>query len=161
MNVPTGGLLAVAARYLLHLNGLPVSEACAASIEDLRLERGHRTLRLSGRGTSLRPFRTSRTIDLAIGERNQGPILRRREGQRLDRRTAQRWVRSIGERAGLVAVHAKLGVASRAELAAKAPRGQRRAATSGGKQRTSPLVPVQLGLARRRPNRISGRIPAT
>ena len=34
-----------------------------------------------------------------------GPILRRRDGQRLDRRTAHRWVRSIGKRAGLGAVH--------------------------------------------------------
>jgi integrase len=34
-----------------------------------------------------------------------GPILCRRDGQRLDRRTAHRWVRSIGKRAGLGAVH--------------------------------------------------------
>lgn len=38
---------------------------------------------------------------LAIGERQQGPILRRADGQRLDRRTARRWVRSIAKRAGL------------------------------------------------------------
>ena len=31
--------------------------------------------------------RTARTIDLAIGECHDGPILRRRDGQRLDRRT--------------------------------------------------------------------------
>jgi hypothetical protein len=35
----------------------------------------------------------SRTIDLAIGERDHGPILLRRNGQRLGRRTAHRWVR--------------------------------------------------------------------
>jgi integrase/recombinase XerD len=45
--------------------------------------------------------RTARTIDLAVGERHEGPILRRRDGQRLDRRTAHRWVRSIGKRARL------------------------------------------------------------
>jgi hypothetical protein len=45
--------------------------------------------------------RTARTIDLAVGERHDGPILRRRDGQRLDRRTARRWVRSIGKRAWL------------------------------------------------------------
>ena len=49
--------------------------------------------------------RTARTIDLAVGERHEGPILRRRDGQRLDRRTAHRWVRSIGRRAGLGHVH--------------------------------------------------------
>ena len=49
--------------------------------------------------------RTARTIDLAVGEKCEGPILRRRDGQRLDRRTVHPWVRSIGKRAGLGAVH--------------------------------------------------------
>ena len=35
---------------LLGLNGLRVSEACAANIEDLGVERGHRTLRIVGKG---------------------------------------------------------------------------------------------------------------
>jgi site-specific recombinase XerD len=94
---------------LLGPNGLRVSEACATNIEDLGLERGHRTLRIVGKGNkpaliALVP-RTARTIDLSIGELHEGPILRRRDGQRLDRRTAHRWVRSIGRRAGLVTVH--------------------------------------------------------
>ena len=38
--------------------------------------------------------RTARTIDLAIGERREGPILLRQDGHRLDRRTAYRWVSS-------------------------------------------------------------------
>lgn len=49
--------------------------------------------------------RTARTIDLAVGERTEGPILVRRDGQRLDRRTAHRWVRSIGKRAEIGVVH--------------------------------------------------------
>ena len=85
---------------LLGLNGLRVSEACATNIEDLGLQRGHRTLRILGKGNKLATIplvpRTARTIDLAVGERHEGPILRRRDGQRLDRRTAHRWVRSIG-----------------------------------------------------------------
>jgi integrase/recombinase XerD len=94
---------------LLGLNGLRVSEACATNIEDLGVQRGHRTLRIVGKGNTpatvpLVP-RTARTLDLAIGERCEGPILRRRDGQRLDRRTAHRWVRSIGKRAGLGLVH--------------------------------------------------------
>jgi integrase len=94
---------------LLGLNGLRVSEACATNIEDLGFERGHRTLRIVGQGNKpatvpLVP-RAARTIDLAIGERHEGPILLRRDGQRLDRRTAHRWVRSIGKRAGLGSVH--------------------------------------------------------
>jgi integrase/recombinase XerD len=94
---------------LLGLNGLRVSEACATNFEDLGVERGHRMLRIVGKGNKpatvpLVP-RTARTIDLAVGERHDGPILRRRDGQRLDRRTAHRWVRSIGKRAGLGGVH--------------------------------------------------------
>ncbi len=94
---------------LLGLNGLRVSEACATNIEDLGIERGHRTLRILGKGNKPATIplvpRTARTIDLAVGERHEGPILRRRDGQRLDRRTAYRWVRSIGKRAGLGHVH--------------------------------------------------------
>jgi integrase/recombinase XerD len=94
---------------LLGLNGLRVSEACDTNIEDLGFERGHRTLRITGKGNkpAMIPLvpRTARTIDLAVGERYQGPILVRRDGRRLDRRTAHRWVRSIGTRAGLGSVH--------------------------------------------------------
>lgn len=45
--------------------------------------------------------RTARTVDLAVGERCEGPILRRHDGHRLDRRTAHRWVKAIGGRVGL------------------------------------------------------------
>jgi integrase/recombinase XerD len=94
---------------LLALNGLRVSEACETNIEDMALERGHRVLRIVGKGNkpALIPLvpRTARTIDLAVGERREGPILLRHDGKRLDRRTAHRWVRSIGKRAGLGLVH--------------------------------------------------------
>jgi site-specific recombinase XerD len=94
---------------LLGLNGLRVSEACETNIDDIAFERGHRTLRIIGKGNkpAVIPLvpRTARTIDLAIGERTSGPILLRRDGQRLDRRTAYRWVRSVGKQAGLGAVH--------------------------------------------------------
>jgi len=94
---------------LLGLNGLRVSEACETNIEDMAFERGHRVLRIIGKGNkpALIPLvpRTARTIDLAVGERREGPILLRHDGQRLDRRTAHRWVRSIGKRAGIGLVH--------------------------------------------------------
>ena len=94
---------------LLGLNGLPVSEACDTNIEDMGMERGHRVLRIVGKGhkPALIPLvpRTARTIDLAIGERREGPILVRYDGHRLDRRTAHRWVQSMGKRAGLGPVH--------------------------------------------------------
>ena len=94
---------------LLGLNGLRVSEACGTNIEDLAVQRGHRTLRIVGKGNKPATIplvpRTARTIDLLVGERNEGPILRRKDGERLDRRTAHRWVRATGKRAGLGPVH--------------------------------------------------------
>jgi integrase len=86
-----------------------VSEACATNIEDLGFERGHRTLRIIGKGNKPATIplvpRTARTIDLVVRERFEGPILQRRDVQRLDRRNAHRWVRSIGKRAALGVVH--------------------------------------------------------
>ena len=94
---------------LLGLNGLRVSEACATDAQDLGFDRGHRTLRIIGKGNkpAVIPLvpRVARTIDLVLGERCEGPILHRRDGERLDRRTAHRWVRSIGKKAGLGIVH--------------------------------------------------------
>jgi integrase/recombinase XerD len=94
---------------LLGLNGLRVSEACGANVEDMASELGHRVLRIVGKGNkpALIPLvpRTARTIDLAVGERRTGRILIRHDGQRLDRRIAHRWVRSIGNRAGIGLVH--------------------------------------------------------
>jgi site-specific recombinase XerD len=94
---------------LLGLNGLRVSEACATNVEDLAFERGHRTLRIVGKGNkpAVIPLvpRAARTIDLAIGERHAGPILRRADGHLLERRTAHRWVAAIAKRAGLGAVY--------------------------------------------------------
>jgi integrase/recombinase XerD len=63
---------------LLSLNGLRVSEATGADIEHLGLERGHRTLTITRKGGKvviipLAP-RTARAIDLATGERCDGPI---------------------------------------------------------------------------------------
>jgi integrase/recombinase XerD len=63
---------------LLALNGLRVSEAVGADIEALGIERGHRTLVVTRKGgkivtVPLAP-RTARAIDLAVGERIQGPI---------------------------------------------------------------------------------------
>jgi integrase len=113
-----GAFLLTAERYdhdhaalavLLGPNGLRVSEACATDIEDLGNERGHRALRIVGKGNKPATIplvpRAARTVDLAVGERSSGPILRRCDGQRLDRRTAHRWVRSIGKRAGIGPVH--------------------------------------------------------
>ena len=90
---------------LLALNGLRVSEATGASIEALGMERGHRTLVVTRKGgkivtVPLAP-RTARAIDLAVGERVQGPIFLAADGRRLDRHGAARIVRRTARRAGV------------------------------------------------------------
>jgi site-specific recombinase XerD len=90
---------------LLAMNGLRVSEAIGANIDQLGLERGHRTLTVVRKGgkTVTMPMapRTARTVDLAIGDRYDGPILLGNDGQRLDRHAAARIVRRIGRAAGI------------------------------------------------------------
>jgi integrase/recombinase XerD len=90
---------------LLALNGLRVSEATGADIEALGLERGHRTLAIVRKGGKrvtipLAP-RTARAIDLAIGERCDGPVFLTPGGTRLDRHGAARIVRRVTRRAGI------------------------------------------------------------
>ena len=46
--------------------------------------------------------RTARAIDLAIGERSEGPVFLRGHGQRLDRHAAGRIVRRVARRAGII-----------------------------------------------------------
>jgi site-specific recombinase XerD len=63
---------------LLALNGLRISEALGADIERLSLERGHRTLTIQRKGGKVVTIplapRTARAVDLAVGERAEGPI---------------------------------------------------------------------------------------
>ena len=61
----------------------------AVTIEHLGLERGHRTLSITGKGGKVVTIplapRTARAIDLAIGERAGGPVFLAPDGRRLDR----------------------------------------------------------------------------
>jgi integrase len=90
---------------LLALNGLRVSEATGADIEHLGLERGHRTLTITRKGGKVVTIplapRTARAIDLAIGERTDGPVFLALDGRRLDRHGAGRIVRKTARRAGI------------------------------------------------------------
>ena len=90
---------------LLALNGLRVSEATGVNIEALGVERGHRMLVITRKGGKVVTIplapRTARAIDLAVGERVDGPIFRGPDGQRLDRHGAARAVRRVARRAGI------------------------------------------------------------
>ncbi len=93
---------------LLALNGLRVSEATGASIEALGTERGHRTLIITRKGGKVVTIplapRTARAIDLAIGERCEGPIFLIPGGRRLDRHGAARIVRRVARRTGITKI---------------------------------------------------------
>lgn len=99
------GATAHALACLLGLNGLRVSEACGIDIADLATERGHRTVSVTGKGnkTAVMPLapRTARAVDLAAGERLEGPLLIGVDGERLDRFAAGRIVRRVAKRAGI------------------------------------------------------------
>jgi len=90
---------------LLALNGLRVSEATGANIENLGVERGHRTLVITRKGGKVVTIplapRTARAIDLAVGERVEGPIFSGPDENRLDRHGAARVVRRVARRAGI------------------------------------------------------------
>lgn len=90
---------------LLGLNGLRISEALGANIEDLGLERGHRTLVVHRKGgkTVTIPLapRTARALDLAIGDRIEGPIFLGANGLRMTRDCAARMVRRLAKGAGI------------------------------------------------------------
>jgi integrase/recombinase XerD len=90
---------------LLALNGLRVSEATGADIEHLGLERGHRTLTITRKGGKVVTIplapRTARAIDLAVGDRTDGPVFLAADGRRLDRHGAGRIVRKTARRAGI------------------------------------------------------------
>ena len=88
---------------LLAINGLRISEALGADIDKLGIERGHRTLTVLRKGGKIVTIplapRTARAIDLAIGERLDGPIFLRPDGHRMDRHCAARIVRRVAHRA--------------------------------------------------------------
>ena len=81
-----------------------MSEAIGADIEHLGLERGHRTLVVTRKGGKVVTIplapRTARAIDLATGERTEGPLFVTADGRRLDRHGAARIVRQVTRRSG-------------------------------------------------------------
>jgi site-specific recombinase XerD len=90
---------------MLGLLGLRIFEATSADITDLGEERGHRVLRVCGKGTKVvlipLPPAVGRAIDRAIGTRTRGPILLNSRGARLDRHAATRRLRHLASAAGV------------------------------------------------------------
>lgn len=92
---------------LMGMLGLRVSEACAVNIEDYQdIERGHRVLRLVGKGgkpaTIPLPVPVLRALDAAAGERTSGPLLlRNNSGLPVNRKSAAITVQRICKKVGI------------------------------------------------------------
>lgn len=90
---------------MLGLLGLRIFEATGCDITALGEARGHRVLTVRGKGDKVAlvplPPAASRAIDRATGERSAGPILRNREGRRMDRHAATRRLRALAAVAGV------------------------------------------------------------
>lgn len=91
---------------LLLLNGLRVSEAVDASVEDVNLSvKGHHTLSIVRKGGKEAEVplaaRTFRNVVWAIDDRREGPLILDSRGERMTRHTAGRAVRLIASRAGI------------------------------------------------------------
>ena len=135
---------------LLALNGLRVSEATGADIEHLGLERGHRTLTITRKGGKVVTIplapRTARAIDLATGERCDGPIFLTADGRRLDRHGAGRIVRKVARRAGItkpIGPHTLRHAFITAALDAGVPLRDVQEAASHADPRTTMRTPVR------------------
>ena len=90
---------------LLLLNGLRVSEAVSLDVADLDTERGHRFVRVTGKGGKVRKVplapRTLDALDRATAGRTSGPIILANDGERMSRHGATRVVNRLSKAADL------------------------------------------------------------
>lgn len=85
--------------------GLRIFEATGADIEHLGEQRGHRVLRVHGKGDKIvlvpLPPAVARSIDRATAGRDSGPIPRTRRGTPMDRHSTTRRLHRLAEDAGV------------------------------------------------------------
>ncbi|QAX92852.1 tyrosine-type recombinase/integrase [Gordonia phage Mutzi] len=89
--------------------GLRVSEACGLEVTDCHeIAKAHRCVRFVGKGGKPalvpQPPAVQRAVDAAIGGRTEGPLLVRRDGTRMTRRSADRVVKRLARAAGNTSV---------------------------------------------------------
>ncbi|QPX61737.1 tyrosine integrase [Gordonia phage Bunker] len=94
---------------LMGMCGLRVSEACGLDVTDCNeIAKAHRCVRFVGKGgkPALVPMppAVQRAVDAAIGDRTAGPLIVRRDGSRMTRRSADRVVKRCAKAAGITAV---------------------------------------------------------
>jgi integrase/recombinase XerD len=89
--------------HLLAFNGLRISEALGADVEDLAVERSHQVLRITRKGGTkatvpLAP-RTSSVLQAYLGGRTEGPLFTTSTGGRWDRAEVWRKLRGVAAEA--------------------------------------------------------------
>lgn len=89
---------------LMGIMGLRVSETCGIDVDDIdRYTDGHRMIDFVAKGGAHRslpvPPAVGRRLDTARSGRTSGPLLVRRDGSRMDRRSADRVVKRIAKAA--------------------------------------------------------------
>ncbi|QMU22482.1 tyrosine-type recombinase/integrase [Gordonia rubripertincta] len=94
---------------LMGVCGLRVSEVCGLDVADCyEIAKAHRCVRFVGKGgkPALVPMPPSvqRAVDAAIGGRTSGPLIVRRDGTRMTRRSADRVVKRCAKVAGITSV---------------------------------------------------------
>lgn len=94
---------------MLGLLELRIFEATGADVESLDEVHGHRLLRIRGKGEKYAivplPPAVGRAIDRAVDGRTGGPILRHRNGNRMDRNGACRRLSRLAVEAGLTEIN--------------------------------------------------------
>jgi integrase len=90
---------------MLGLLGLRIFEATGADIDAIGDVRGHRVLRVHGKGDKIAlvplPPAVGRALDRATDDRLHGPVLRSRTGGRMDRHCATRRLKALAKVAGV------------------------------------------------------------
>jgi site-specific recombinase XerD len=104
---------------LLIQTGIRETEALAAQLDNLGYERGHRTLRVVGKGDKPKmrkvPSAAAHAIDVYLADRAAragvtveqltGPLFASSTGRRLDRKDVNELVRRVGRQAGIEGLH--------------------------------------------------------
>jgi integrase/recombinase XerD len=90
---------------MLGLLGLRIFEATGSDVTALGEARGHRVLKVHGKGDKIAliplPPAVGRAVDTAVDGRHAGPILLNRAGRRMDRHAATRRLRNLAADAGV------------------------------------------------------------
>lgn len=87
--------------------GLRVGEVLALDLDDFRHNRGHRTVRVAGKGGKIRelpiPAPLARDLDTYLDDRTEGPVFVTASGRRVGQPAVFRMVRRVARAAGLPA----------------------------------------------------------